>query len=34
MVSAWIFVALAGLAAMACGVFAWRAARGPRSGRR
>jgi hypothetical protein len=34
MVSAWIFVALAGLAALGCGVFAWRAARRPKSGRR
>jgi hypothetical protein len=34
MVSAWIFVVLAGLAALACGAGAWRVARRPRSGRR
>jgi hypothetical protein len=34
MVSAWIFVALAGMVALVCGALAWRAVRRPRSGRR
>ena len=34
MVSAWIFVVLATLAALACGVGAWRLARRPKGSRR
>ena len=34
MVSAWIFVVLAALAALACGAGAWRLARRPRGDRR
>jgi hypothetical protein len=34
MVSAWLFVTLAGLAALACGAGAYRLARRPKGGRR